>query len=87
MQPHRNIATQDSLVAAPPVLARKLGLADALELSLSIVGPSNGDGLQGFSRGELVVDLAAGCRDRDSETQYTRQTLQPIFSLKGSAAQ
>jgi len=40
VQLHGNIASVDSQAAARPVLARRLGLADALALSLAIVGPS-----------------------------------------------
>ena len=46
-----------------------------------------GAALAVYHRGELVVDLAAGLRDRDSEARYTRDTLQPVFSVtKGITA-
>ena len=40
-----------------------------------------------YHRGQLVVDLAAGLRDRDSGIPYTRDSLQPVFSVsKGITA-
>jgi CubicO group peptidase (beta-lactamase class C family) len=40
-----------------------------------------------YHRGALVVDLAAGLRDRTSETPYSRDTLQAVFSVtKGITA-
>ena len=40
-----------------------------------------------YHRGKLVVDLAAGVRDRSSGEPYTRNTLQPVFSVtKGITA-
>lgn len=40
-----------------------------------------------YHRGELVVDLAAGLRDRESGMPYSRETLQPVFSVsKGITA-
>jgi CubicO group peptidase (beta-lactamase class C family) len=40
-----------------------------------------------YHRGELVVDLAAGMRDRTSEIPYSRETLQAVFSItKGVTA-
>lgn len=40
-----------------------------------------------YHRGEPVVDLAAGMRDRTSDTPYTRETLQAVFSVtKGITA-
>ena len=40
-----------------------------------------------YYRGKLVVDLAGGLYARGSETKYSRQTLQPIFSAtKGITA-
>ena len=37
-----------------------------------------------YHHAELVVDLAAGVRDRKSGEPYTRETLQPIFSVTKS---
>jgi len=46
-----------------------------------------GAALAVYHRGELVVDLAAGRRDRNSDAPYTRDTLQPVFSAtKGITA-
>jgi CubicO group peptidase (beta-lactamase class C family) len=46
-----------------------------------------GAALAVYHRGELVVDLAAGQRDRKSDAPYTRETLQPVFSVtKGITA-
>ena len=46
-----------------------------------------GAALAVYHRGKLVVDLAAGWRDRSSEEPYTRDTLQPVFSVtKGVTA-
>ena len=40
-----------------------------------------------YHRGKLVVDLAAGLRDRASGEPYTRDVLQPVFSVtKGITA-
>jgi CubicO group peptidase (beta-lactamase class C family) len=40
-----------------------------------------------YHRGELVVDLAGGVRDRVSDESYTHETLQPVFSAtKGITA-
>jgi CubicO group peptidase (beta-lactamase class C family) len=40
-----------------------------------------------YHRGKLVVDLAGGLRDRVSGKPYSRETLQPVFSVtKGIAA-
>ena len=40
-----------------------------------------------YHRSKLVVDLAAGLRDRASGEPYTRDTLQPVFSVtKGITA-
>jgi CubicO group peptidase (beta-lactamase class C family) len=46
-----------------------------------------GAGLAVYHRGELVVDLAAGLCERCSRAPYTRETLQPVFSVtKGITA-
>ena len=35
-----------------------------------------------YHRGNLVVDLAGGLRDRISGTRYSHETLQPVFSVR-----
>jgi CubicO group peptidase (beta-lactamase class C family) len=50
-------------------------------------GLEMGAALAVYHRGKLVVDLAAGFRDRSSGEPYTRHTLQPVFSVtKGITA-
>jgi len=46
-----------------------------------------GAALAVYHRGELVVDLAAGLRDLNTQAPYTRETIQPVFSVtKGITA-
>jgi CubicO group peptidase (beta-lactamase class C family) len=46
-----------------------------------------GAAIAAYQRGELVVDLAAGFRDLISGDHYSRETLQPVFSVtKGITA-
>jgi CubicO group peptidase (beta-lactamase class C family) len=50
-------------------------------------GSEVGAAIAVYHRGSLVVDLAAGMRDRTSDTPYTRETLQAVFSVtKGMTA-
>src|SRR5215469_9984474 len=50
-------------------------------------GLESGAAVTVYCRGKLVVDLAAGVRDRSTGVPYSRDTLQPVFSTtKGITA-
>src|SRR5215469_6985401 len=50
-------------------------------------GLESGAAVTVYCRGKLVVDLAAGVRDRSTGVPYSRDTLQPVFSAtKGITA-